>query len=204
MTEYLLAIESAVSGGSLALFANGEVLAERDGASMVSRAEDLLPMVSALLENAATNKHQLKRIAVGTGPGSFTGLRIGISTALGLSQGLGIECVGVPLINAILKDNKVPHSIVAVPIGRHDVCVANSERRETLIVLSSQNAIHEIRSMKGSRLLVHSDLTHTLSDLGIETIDIGRNMAKYLGKLALQSAPTPEIQPIYVQNPRFT
>ena len=94
---YLLAIESAVAGGSVALFNGNEFVSGKSGAQAISRAEDLVPNVNDLLKEANVSKSDLARIAVSLGPGSYTGLRIGLASVMGLARGLDIEYIGVPL-----------------------------------------------------------------------------------------------------------
>ena len=65
-----------------------------------AHASDLLPVLSALLEGQAQAK-DVGLIAVGTGPGSYTGLRVGIATAMGLAEASGAQLVGVPSVKAL-------------------------------------------------------------------------------------------------------
>lgn len=65
------------------------------------QAERLFPAIDALLSRSGTDYAALSRIAVTTGPGSFTGLRIGLSAARGLGLALGIPVIGVPSLLAL-------------------------------------------------------------------------------------------------------
>jgi tRNA threonylcarbamoyladenosine biosynthesis protein TsaB len=96
----LLAIDTAAPRLQLALLAGDrtDVLAE-DMAQ--GQAERIFPAIDELLARNGLAYKDLARIAVTTGPGSFTGLRIGLSAARGLGLALGIPVIGVPSLTAI-------------------------------------------------------------------------------------------------------
>ena len=107
---YILAIETTGPFGSVALVSEEEnkcvVLGEMPSTDEMNHLKDLLPMVGRLLDSANVAKSDLSHIAVSAGPGSFTGIRIGVSTARALGQALGIPCIGVPTLDAFLyKEN---------------------------------------------------------------------------------------------------
>ncbi len=84
--------------------ADGRTLQARDDPDSRQRpghATRLLPLAHDLLAEAGIEWSELGRIAVGVGPGTFTGLRIGIATARGLAQSLGVELVGVSSLRAL-------------------------------------------------------------------------------------------------------
>ncbi len=84
--------------------ADGSTLQARDDPAAGQRpghATRLLPFANDLLEEGGIDWPQLERIAVGVGPGTFTGLRIGIATARALARSLGVELVGVSSLRAL-------------------------------------------------------------------------------------------------------
>jgi tRNA threonylcarbamoyl adenosine modification protein YeaZ len=97
-------IETSTRRGSLALWAGHEVL-EAELAEGRSHAADLLPELANLFRRAGieplAGSRALGAIVVGTGPGSYTGLRVGIATALGLARASGARVLGVPSIAAL-------------------------------------------------------------------------------------------------------
>lgn len=68
----------------------------------------LLPLVAELLDEAGLRFADLDRVAVGTGPGTFTGLRIGVATARALAQGSGADLVGVSTLEALARSGTDP------------------------------------------------------------------------------------------------
>lgn len=97
---WLLAIESATAVTSVALF-RGETCVAESARGDGSAAELLMPSVDAVLREARIAPDGLAAIAVSIGPGSFTGLRVGLATAKGLVLGTSIALVPVPTLAAL-------------------------------------------------------------------------------------------------------
>ena len=101
----LLALDSATPSSVAGVrLADGRVVEARDDPSPESRGEHaarLLPLAERALEEAGVAWEDLGRVAVGVGPGGFTGLRIGIATARALAQGLGVPLVPVSSLRAL-------------------------------------------------------------------------------------------------------
>ncbi len=91
----ILAVETSSRRGSVALLEDQRLVASLEHEQPNSHAERLLPMVEQLLAEAGWPKSSLDRLGVGVGPGSFTGLRVGIALAEGLSVGLDRPLIGV-------------------------------------------------------------------------------------------------------------
>ena len=97
----VLALDTTMRGGSCALARDGTVVLERAGEGSRSQAERLPRELMQLLEEAGTTLRQVDVFAVATGPGSFTGLRVGIATMQGLAFGEGKPLVGVSTFDAL-------------------------------------------------------------------------------------------------------
>ena len=111
-----LAIETAIGGGSVSLLrSDRNDICTLEG---VSRAEDLLISIDRLLAECQTSLDELDTIAVSLGPGSFTGIRIGIATAIGLRMSLSAKCVGVSALEAINLSCPDENIVAVVPLGR--------------------------------------------------------------------------------------
>ncbi|HEY3577090.1 MAG TPA: tRNA (adenosine(37)-N6)-threonylcarbamoyltransferase complex dimerization subunit type 1 TsaB [Gaiellaceae bacterium] len=109
-----LAFDTATAVATSALVDGDEVLAER-----VSRAQTLLEDVDALLRQAGAHPSDLGRLAVGLGPGSFTGVRIGLATARGLALSLGLRGSGVSTLAALAAG--APGGLPVVDAKRREV-----------------------------------------------------------------------------------
>jgi tRNA threonylcarbamoyladenosine biosynthesis protein TsaB len=91
-----LAFDTATSTATAALVRDGEVLGER-----VTDTRRLFADVDELLRAAGVEPRELDGVAVGTGPGSFTGIRIGIAAARGLALALGVPVAGVSTLDVL-------------------------------------------------------------------------------------------------------
>ena len=108
----ILGIDTATATASVALLEDGQLIAERthcdDGAakrapsanSKTNHAEIILPLVESVFQTAPFSLTEVSGIAVSIGPGSFTGLRIGLSTVKGLAYGRAIPVVGISTLLA--------------------------------------------------------------------------------------------------------
>src|SRR5947209_5095427 len=101
----ILAFDTATSATTVALSgAGGSVLEARHDPEPGARpghATHLLPLAARLLERAGIGWDSLERIGVGIGPGTFTGLRIGIATGRALARATGIPLVGIPTLQSL-------------------------------------------------------------------------------------------------------
>jgi tRNA threonylcarbamoyladenosine biosynthesis protein TsaB len=97
----ILSIETATDVCGVALVQKQNVIAQRVLAEKYVHSEKLLPMIDEVLRDASLSAKHLDAIAVSIGPGSFTGLRIGLSTAKGLALSLGISVIAVPTLDAL-------------------------------------------------------------------------------------------------------
>src|SRR5207237_3000829 len=110
----MLAFDTATDVATSALVDDGEVLAER-----ASRARTLLEDVDALLRQGSAHPRDLDALAVGVGPGSFTGVRIGLATARGLALALDLQGAGVSTLDALAAG--APGALPVIDARRSEV-----------------------------------------------------------------------------------
>lgn len=117
----VLALDTTLASCSVAVFdsAVGRIRAAEQQAMDKGHAEAIAPMVQRVLAASGVNAADLTRIAVTTGPGTFTGLRIGLSLAHGMGVALGCEVVGIDMLTAtaapVLADHR--HLLVVQQAG---------------------------------------------------------------------------------------
>lgn len=108
---YLLALETATAVCSVAVFRNDKLLVELSLYLPRAHAEYLIPLVRNALSYAGIERGDLGAVAVSAGPGSYTGLRIGVSAAKGLALACGAALVAVPTLEA-LAASILPHALL--------------------------------------------------------------------------------------------
>ncbi len=119
----ILAIDTALEACSVALLDGDTVAAEETQLMARGHAEALMPMLARLREKAAFYFAIIDRIAVTVGPGSFTGLRVGISAARGIGLATGKPVVGITTLEALaapLIAGDASSPVVSVIDARHD------------------------------------------------------------------------------------
>jgi tRNA threonylcarbamoyladenosine biosynthesis protein TsaB len=188
-----LAFDTATAVATSALVDGEEVLGER-----VSRAQTLLEDVDALLRQAGSHPSELDRLAIGIGPGSFTGVRIGLAVARGLALSLDLPGSGVSTL-AVLAAGAPG----ALP-------VIDAKRREVFTLLDGEPRVLEPQELPleagivcvGDGALRYRAL---LQDHGavVPPDDDERHLprARFHAALAGETAQVDELEPLYLRLP---
>ena len=116
----ILSINTSTKQYGLALLENDTVVSEYLISSGSRHFRDLMPCVDDLFEKTTLTLGHLGAVAVSIGPGSFTGTRVGLAVAKGLSQGLGIPIFGVSTLSALASQ---------IPYAREDICSLVTSRK---------------------------------------------------------------------------
>ena len=149
----ILAFESTAKACSVALCEDDFLIAQSYQNSGLTHSTTLMPMAQDLLRNCGMKLSDVDCLAVAIGPGSFTGLRIGISTVKGLAWGGNIPCVGVSTLEAMAWN--LAH------MEGETVCCAMDARRKQVY-----NALFSIQNGKPVRLC--PDRAISLEELAVE------------------------------------
>ena len=112
---YVLALSCPAKGASAAVLSDGEILSTFSAGDAMTGSELLLPMAESALRSAGIGMRDVDLFAVTAGPGSFTGVRIGVALVKGLSFGRGEVCCGVSTLEA-LAENVLPLPGLICPV----------------------------------------------------------------------------------------
>ena len=154
----ILAFESSAKPASAALMKDGQLLSQYFQCSSLTHSRTLLPMAEDMLKNAELTIDDVDVFAVAHGPGSFTGIRIGVSAVKGLAWAADKKCVGVSTLEAMAWNGAAVGGIV---------CPVMDARRSQVY-----NALFEIRDGKPVRLT--EDRPISLKELVEEVRELGK------------------------------
>jgi tRNA threonylcarbamoyl adenosine modification protein YeaZ len=203
VNDLTLSIEVAVSKGSLSI-SDSEAEIDRSIGPSIGRAESLLPEIFDLLRRNQIDACDLVRVAVSLGPGSYTGIKIGISTAMGLSKALSIECIGATATESMLELSADRlDTICAVPIGRDMVCAHRFDLNQNEVGDPSVITISDLQAEADGyhrQLIVHHSLWAALGSLtSSHVIDAGENLAFLVSRRAIKDPASNIIRPVYAR-----
>jgi tRNA threonylcarbamoyladenosine biosynthesis protein TsaB len=128
----VLAIDTATDRGTVAVLSfdegKGTVLAEASASVDARHGETLLPHVEDVVSRAGGGPRSIELVAVGIGPGSFTGVRVGLATAKGLALGLSIPLIGVSTLDVVAAGVEAEEVVVVLSAKKDEVFAARFVR----------------------------------------------------------------------------
>lgn len=143
--RYILCIETATTNCSVALSINGELaVLKEDNAQKYSHAERLHTYIAGVLTQAEISKNDLDAIAISKGPGSYTGLRIGVSAVKGLSYALDIPLISIETLRSLA------HKVKALP-NEFVISMLDARRMEVYSSIFNSQGL-EVRETKAQIL----------------------------------------------------
>ena len=191
----ILAVETSTQTGSIALVeasigkdgseGREKILGETTLSSPETHSARLMPTIDRLLRETSLTIHEVQGIALGLGPGSFTGLRIAVSTVKGLAFALKVPVVGVPTLDALAYN---------FPYASTLVCpVLDARKKEVYAALFRGNGEGQLKKISEDWVLSPEDLCSRVQE---KTLFLGNGIEVYgglfkekLGSLAVLAPP---------------
>lgn len=203
----ILALDTSIDKTSVALAdLAGNLVAEQHLHTGMSHSRSILRLIEKLLASANIFMADLSLIAVGKGPGSFTGIRIGVATALGLSHALKLPLIGVGTFDAMAKIVELPDDIeyfCATSISRKNeifYCFYKKGRDGRLSRLSDEQIVAPEKigdNLPGAVYMAgpgferyHDVITDGADFRIIGSKNLPASMAEGVAKVAMESRPT--------------
>ncbi len=218
----ILAIDTSTDNASLALVQGDEALAESNWRCEQNHTVELLPRLVSLLDEAKADIGSISGVIVAKGPGSFNGLRVGISTAKGLAFSLGVPIIGISSLEVVAYE----HAESGLPIcpifnaGRGEIATAIYRRQDNNW---RQLVAEHITTLDA----LCSGITAKTIFCGEFTSQLAKELKKQLGERAVITATEPRrarllaelgkrrleagdydnpatLQPLYLRRPAIT
>ena len=186
----VLGLDSATWTASVGVVDGEQILAERSTPATTSHAVSLVGLIDATLADAGLGIGDLDLMAVSIGPGSFTGLRIGLSVAKGLSLATGVPLVAVPTLEALAR----------VARGRSGVICAALDARKGEVYMAAFR--DEGETMETVIAPAAVSLDQFLLRLPSPCTIVGDAIEAYEGRLRPRLGPGVEILPFTRVAPR--
>jgi tRNA threonylcarbamoyladenosine biosynthesis protein TsaB len=174
----ILGIDTTTLACSVALLRDDTVLAELTLNIKKTHSERLMPLLNHMLQEAGLEREEIDAIAVAAGPGSFTGLRIGVSTARALAQGLQIPAVPVCTLDALAETVPAPDTLICP--------LLDARRNQVYTALYHRQAEppFTLETVIEPAPLALDELTEKLSAFNRPVVFVGEGLNSYAAQLA--------------------
>lgn len=190
----LLGIETSTRTGSVAIVEGEEIIAEYTLNIKETHTARLMPAIDHILKDAHLTIHQMDAVAVSLGPGSFTGLRIGLATAKGLCLALCKPLIGIPTLDALA------HNICCTS---HIICpLLDARKGEVYAALyryQSPTTSHGLQKLTNDLVLPLDEL---LSKIDAPAIFLGDVLDSYRNLIEGKLREKASFAPPYLNLPR--
>lgn len=216
----LLALDTATQYAGIALYDGQQVVVEQTWLSNRNHTIELMPAIMKTLQHVALKPVDLQGFAVSLGPGSFTGLRIGLSVAKGLAMVTGKPLLGVPTLDILgyaYAGSDMPTCAI-LQAGRTRLCVATYMRSDTLKRLDAYRIIarRQLAERLDQATFFCGEIDAPLADMLRKTLGSDAHIASpaatlrrpgYLAEIGWQRLKQGErdnlatLSPLYLQHP---
>lgn len=209
----LLAIDTSNKIASVAIFENNEFLGEKLSDDQKTHSEKLLPIIDELLAELKLKISDIDLFAVSVGPGSFTGIRIGVSTIKGIAQALDKRVIGVTALEGLIELGN-NENVCAVINAKHGNVYSQIKFRNELRTPECKEISQLLNELKnlGEKFVIVGDATEEYenlfnSEVDCEIFDKKIETGLEIGKVALnkyfadenQAKNSSEVNPFYLR-----
>lgn len=220
----LLAIDSTAGPASAAIYEDGKILGEFFINTKLTHSVTLMTMCEALLKNTMTEMKEIDAFAVSAGPGSFTGVRIGVAAIKGMAQALNKPCVSVSALEAMAQNLIGTDCVIcAVMDARcrqfYNALFESKNGQITRLTadraLSSEELAEELEQFSGRVILTGdgSDVAFSLMSDRLTRLEAAQEQLKYQRASGVcfvaahkyeqgQTLTAAELQPVYLRLPQ--
>ena len=202
----ILAFETSIGNCSVALYCNGKVDYAESSQRMM-QSEKLIPMINDILSSNGLTYKELSAVSCSTGPGSFTGIRVGIAAALGIKKAqphiklIGVSTLEILAHTFLLKNTKEQKNILVILRSYGEEFYAqefqnNAEPLSEIMVLSQQ----EVKTReKNYDLIISNEELENCKTINLNASSIIDISTKRYAK----SNSNASIEPVYVKKPNI-
>jgi tRNA threonylcarbamoyl adenosine modification protein YeaZ len=188
----ILAFDTATSTATSALVRGETVLGERTTTPV-----RILEEIDALLREARVEPPELEALAVGIGPGSFTGVRMGLAVARGLALSLGLPVAGVSTLAALTAG--APDAVALVDAKRHELFL--EQDGEIVALPAAAFEAPGLTCIGDGAVRYRKHLESTGAEVPPDDSDVHRPLARHHAFLAHEFGPAERVEPVYVRAP---
>lgn len=199
--KYILALDCATGPCSAAVWKNGAIAGYSEDLRPTVQSARLIPMIDDALKQSHITYKDLTAVACTTGPGSFTGIRIGLATARGIAYAAGIHSLGFTTLEVLAYSLKDTHENV--------FAVLNAGKGEWYFQgFSSQPAWHAVNAAEVALPEKAANAAHAgaqwVGNVDVANIIKAFPRADILAALAAESATATPLSPFYIRPPDVT
>ena len=211
--QVILSIDCAVGKGSVAVLRGSRLLVSTGGGDFQpSRAEEVLAAIRDLLGHSGLTIKDVEDLVVSIGPGSYSGIRIGMATALGIGKAVEKTPVGVSILDALALTQEAGAFLAAVEVGKGHVAsseflsctVSASLERTTAAVLGTDAEFLETIGARQTRKIVWTDALSSRLSGGlpaeVEALVPQQTIAELIAHSAMRFPERTSLAPLYLRD----
>lgn len=189
----IIAIDASGVAGSVAYMKDGQLIGEYYICHKLTHSETIMPMLEHLKELIGIELEEVDAIAVTSGPGSFTGLRIGVATAKAMALALNIPVIGVPTLDVIA------HNMVYT---EHMICPIMDARRNQVYTSLYKWNEEELERLRDHEAIDMQELLDQIEPLAGSVIFVGDGIEVFRGQITDRLGERAKFAPSFLKMQR--